>query len=74
MEKLFVVKSHQPTLAYDQTSRHPISASVNTTSEIRNVFDAISYGKAASVLKMLRDLVTEELFMSSLRSYLKANM
>lgn len=74
MEKLFVVKSHQPSLAYDQTSRHPITASVNTISEIEKVFDSISYGKASSVLRMLRDLVTEELFMSSLRSYLKTNM
>lgn len=33
-----------------------------------------SYDKAASVLKMLRHFVTEELFKASLHNYLEANM
>jgi len=71
MEELFVVEAFQSSLAYDQTPRHPITASVNTPEEIENVFDTISYSKAASVLRMLKYLVTEDLFKLSLQRYLK---
>jgi len=71
MEELFVVEAFQSSLAYDQTPRHPITASVNTPEEIENVFDTISYSKAASVLRMLKYLVTENLFKLSLQFYLK---
>jgi aminopeptidase N len=71
MEELFVVEAFQSSLAYDQTPRHPITASVNTPEEIENVFDTISYSKAASVLRMLKYLVTEDLFKLSLQHYLK---
>ncbi|XP_026820838.1 aminopeptidase N-like [Rhopalosiphum maidis] len=70
MEELFVVEAFQSSLAYDQTPRHPITASVNTPEEIENVFDTISYSKAASVLRMLKYLVTEDLFKLSLQRYL----
>nr|AEV66511.1 aminopeptidase N 3 [Aphis glycines] len=71
MEELFVVEAFQNSLAYDQTPRHPITASVKTTEEIEDVFDTISYSKAASVLRMLKYLVTEDLFQLSLQEYLK---
>lgn len=70
MEELFVVETHQGALAYDQTPRHPITAPVQTPDEIDDIFDSITYSKAAAVLRMLRYLVTEELFKSSLQSYL----
>ncbi|XP_025208483.1 aminopeptidase N-like [Melanaphis sacchari] len=70
MDELFVVEAFQNSLAYDQTPRHPITATVNTPEEIENVFDIISYSKAASVLRMLKYLVTEDLFKSSLQYYL----
>lgn len=70
MEELFVVEAHQRSLAYDQTPRHPITSSVNTPSEIGSIFDTITYSKAASVLRMLRYLITEDIFKESLRSYL----
>lgn len=71
MEELFVVEAFQSSLAYDQTPRHPITASVNTPEEINDLFDTISYSKAASVLRMLNYLVTEDLFQLSLQEYLK---
>jgi len=73
MEELFVVEAFQSSLAYDQTPRHPITTSVKTPEEIENIFDTISYSKAASVLRMLKYLVTEELFKLSLQDYLKKN-
>jgi len=73
MEELFLIDVVQSSMAYDQTPRHPITASVNTPEEIDNIFDAITYKKAASVLRMLRYTVTEELFQLSLKNYLQDN-
>lgn len=70
MEELFVVDTHQGALEYDQTPRHPITASVRTPDEINELFDTVTYSKAAAVLRMLRYAVTDELFKLSLRSYL----
>jgi len=70
MEELFVVETHQNALAYDQTPRQPITSSVKTTAEIENIFDTITYSKAASVIRMLKYLVTEKLFRMSLQEYL----
>lgn len=71
MEELFLIDEVQNSMAYDQTPRHPITASVNTPQEINDIFDAITYRKAASVLRMLRYIVTENLFKLSLQRYLK---
>jgi len=70
MEELFVVEALQNSLAYDQTPRHPITSSVKTPEEIDNVFDTITYSKAASVLRMLKYVVSEELFKLSIQNYL----
>ena len=49
---------------------HPIEASVDDPAEIRELFDAISYSKGGSVLRMLEDYVGPETFRDGLRSYL----
>jgi len=67
-----VIEAFQDALAYDQKPRHPITASVSTPEEIENIFDPISYKKAASVLKMLNTFVTPYLFKMSLRNYLQS--
>lgn len=70
MEEMFVVEVHQNALAEDQVHYHPITVSVSTTAEIVHKFDSITYNKAAAVLRMLKYLITENLFQSSLRVYL----
>lgn len=71
MDEMFVVETHQESLAYDQYSRAPITRSVQSSREIlERVFDMITYGKAAAVLRMLRHIVTEQHFRSSVRKYL----
>lgn len=70
MDHLFVVEAYQTALAYDQTHRHPITASVKTPEEIEGIFDTISYSKAAAVLRMLEHITTESLFKLSLQKYL----
>lgn len=52
-------------------SSHPIDVKVNNPSEIREIFDVISYDKGGCVLRMLESFVTEKNFRAGLRIYLK---
>lgn len=52
-------------------SSHPIDVKVKAPSEIREIFDAISYDKGGCILRMLENYVTEEKFRQGLRAYLK---
>lgn len=52
-------------------STHPIDVDVKSPSEIREIFDAISYDKGGCILRMLEDFVTESRFRAGLRAYLK---
>ncbi len=52
-------------------STHPIEVKVNSPAEIEEVFDDISYGKGASVIRMLEAYTGEENFMKGVRSYLQ---
>ncbi|CAH1757417.1 826_t:CDS:10 [Entrophospora sp. SA101] len=52
-------------------SSHPIEVPVNNPSEIHQIFDAISYYKGASVIRMLSDHLGENIFLSGVRKYLK---
>ena len=53
-------------------SSHPISIKVNDPSEIREIFDAISYSKGASVIRMLTHIIGIEIFKKGMHSYLNA--
>jgi tricorn protease interacting factor F2/3 len=50
---------------------HPIEAKVNSPSEIEEIFDDISYGKGASIIRMLEAYAGEDHFMRGVRSYLE---
>jgi puromycin-sensitive aminopeptidase len=54
-------------------SSHPIEANVDDPAEIRELFDAISYSKGGSVLRMLEDFLGAETFQRGLHQYLKAH-
>ena len=49
---------------------HPIEQEVNNPAEIGQLFDAISYSKGASILRMLEQFLGEETFRQGLRQYL----
>nr|XP_046251148.1 alanyl (membrane) aminopeptidase b isoform X2 [Scatophagus argus] len=54
-------------------SSHPLSSKeddILKPAQISELFDAISYSKGASVLRMLSDFLTEEVFTMGLRTYL----
>jgi tricorn protease interacting factor F2/3 len=49
---------------------HPVRADVTRPEEISQVFDAISYGKGSSVLRMLEHFLGEEPFRAGVADYL----
>lgn len=50
---------------------HPIEVSVRHPDEISEIFDAVSYSKGASVIRMLAEYLGEKDFRDGLRFYLK---
>ncbi|ESW08851.1 hypothetical protein PHAVU_009G079500 [Phaseolus vulgaris] len=50
---------------------HPIEVEINHACEIDEIFDAISYRKGASVIRMLQSYLGAECFQRSLASYIK---
>ncbi|RIB23768.1 hypothetical protein C2G38_2170265 [Gigaspora rosea] len=52
-------------------SSHPIEVPVNDPSEIHQIFDAISYFKDASVIRMLSNFIGENIILAGIRRYLK---
>ena len=52
---------------------HPIEARVDNPAQIRELFDAISYSKGGSVLRMLEDFLGADVFQRGLHGYLSAH-
>ena len=52
---------------------HPIEQEVKNPAEVSQLFDAISYSKGGSVLRMLENFLGPEVFRGGLYRYLKAN-
>ena len=52
---------------------HPIEQEVKDPAEISQLFDAISYSKGASVIRMLEQFLTPEVFRQGIHQYLTAN-
>lgn len=71
---MFVIEQHQLALAYDQRPTHPMTVSVNSPKEIKNIFDAITCSKGAAVLRMLKLVLTDDIFRTSLSLYLNTYM
>ncbi len=67
----FLLSSTAGALAADSLeSSRPIDTRVDTPDEIAQVFDAISYGKGASVLRMIESYVGKENFRDGVRNFL----
>ena len=54
-------------------STRPISSKVRTAAEAEEMFDALTYEKGASVLRMLEQFLGEEVFRRGIREYIKAH-
>ncbi|KAI9431113.1 hypothetical protein H4582DRAFT_2085539 [Lactarius indigo] len=55
-------------------SSHPIEVAVPDAGQIGQIFDSLSYSKAASVLRMLSKFVGEEKFLKGVSLYLKKHL
>ncbi|XP_071514305.1 aminopeptidase Ey-like [Panulirus ornatus] len=53
-------------------SSHPISIPVEHPDDIKQIFDRITYGKGASIIRMMYHFLTEATFRKGLRNYLIA--
>ncbi|XP_039306626.1 uncharacterized protein LOC105193936 [Solenopsis invicta] len=71
----FVVYELHPALSKDASiSTHPMTNPVRTPEEIANIFDYVTYGKSASVLRMMFNVFDRETCLLALRDYLRKRM
>ena len=70
----FIAEGFQTSLDLDSLrSSHPIEVPVRNALEIDQVFDAISYLKGSSVIRMLSAHLTVPIFLKGVADYLKAH-
>ncbi|KAI3521385.1 hypothetical protein L1887_10848 [Cichorium endivia] len=50
---------------------HPVEVEVQNVSSVLEVFDAISYKKGSSLIRMLKEYLGDDIFQKSLSSYMK---
>jgi puromycin-sensitive aminopeptidase len=68
----FIAAEHMRALALDGLSNtHAIEIDVHHPQEISEIFDAVSYSKGASVIRMLATYLGENAFRKGLQNYLK---
>jgi aminopeptidase 2 len=68
----YVIDNLQQALSLDSLrSSHPIEVPVKRADEINQIFDAISYSKGSSVLRMISKYMGEEAFIQGVRNYIK---
>ncbi|KAJ2804747.1 hypothetical protein H4R21_001525, partial [Coemansia helicoidea] len=68
----FLVDEFQRALALDALrSSHPIQVPVRRSSEISQIFDAISYSKGGSAIRMLSSYIGLDSFFKGVRAYLQ---
>ncbi|XP_063952709.1 aminopeptidase N-like [Lytechinus pictus] len=71
MHEQFLVLDLQRVFKLDSLgTSHPVRVDVGAPSEINEIFDSISYSKGASIIRMLNDILTEEVFKQGLTAYL----
>ncbi len=70
----FVSADLAPALSLDGLrNSHPVEAEIKSPDEINELFDAISYNKGASIIRMLEQFLGEETFRRGLARYLSAH-
>lgn len=68
----YVTDNLQSALSLDSLrSSHPIEVPVKRADEINQIFDAISYSKGSSVLRMISKYLGEDVFLQGVRNYIK---
>ncbi|MDE1869238.1 MAG: M1 family metallopeptidase [Candidatus Micrarchaeota archaeon] len=74
VEDKYIIERVSIAFTMDQLkTTHPINMPVRNPTEIKNLFDEISYHKGGAVLQMIEDYIGKEAFREGLREYLKAH-
>uniref|UniRef100_A0A182K7Z1 glutamyl aminopeptidase n=1 Tax=Anopheles christyi TaxID=43041 RepID=A0A182K7Z1_9DIPT len=72
IEEQFIIDDLHGVLNLDATlGSHPIVMSVENPNQITEIFDTITYSKGASVIRMLEDFVTPDIFKQGVNRYLE---
>lgn len=67
----FLCNEVQPVFILDSlASSHEISVHVHDPDSINEIFDRISYGKGAAIIRMMEHFLTTKVFQKGLHSYL----
>lgn len=67
----FLSNEVQPVYILDSlASSHEISVHVHDPDSINEIFDRISYGKGAAIIRMMEHFLTTQVFRDGLNSYL----
>ena len=68
----FAIREVQRTFPYDSLqSSHPVSVEVQHPDEIGQIFDTISYGKGASIIRMMANFLGINVFNQGITNYLR---
>lgn len=68
----FTIDSLQSALSLDSLrSSHPVEVPVKSANQINQIFDAISYEKGCSILRMISVYLGEDVFLKGVRDYLQ---
>ncbi|XP_062535538.1 aminopeptidase N [Armigeres subalbatus] len=70
MEQFVVNELHNVFSLDALSSSHQISVKVHNPEEINEIFDKISYGKGAAIIRMMDHFLTSEVFRKGLTNYL----
>uniref|UniRef100_A0A914E5I1 Aminopeptidase n=1 Tax=Acrobeloides nanus TaxID=290746 RepID=A0A914E5I1_9BILA len=71
MEEYFVYDSQGEAFGRDaRATSHPLAFPIENAEDVNEVFDAITYDKGGSVLRMIRSIMGEEYFQKGLTTYL----
>ncbi|CAK8674727.1 unnamed protein product [Clavelina lepadiformis] len=71
-DQFVMLDMHRAMLTDGYTSSRPIvSDNIETPSQIRSIFDAISYSKGACILRMINEFMGDEAFFLGLKNYLE---
>ncbi|KAF9077341.1 leucyl aminopeptidase [Rhodocollybia butyracea] len=75
LDSAFIVMHvHEAMMLDKKLSSHPVEVDCPDANKINQIFDSLSYSKAASVLRMLANHVGVEAFLKGVSIYLKAHL
>lgn len=67
----FTIEDMHPVMLNDvKPKTHAMTRNVNTPEEITKIYDFVAYPKAASVIRMMEQLMTPEIFKFMIYRYL----